>query len=439
MSRSVPRIGGVLGRGARERFIASLALNERAHLSALARSIGAPIVTVARVVRFFEERGLVQVDRRSSRRTWIALSHGPMHDALVAFGRRVAAVERIARLPHRPRSRPMGRARQPDVGDLFVSRTATRILLHVDASAESDAAELHRLLGIDEAVVRATVARLVKDRLLRRGRRDWKRVPVRLDGRHPAAAEIFGLLRAVARLRPESRALAAAASRRRRVTPRTPKAGFPRTGLPRAAALLPLFHPAQARVLAALASCGPLTGVALAHRIGVAPGAARGVANTLVAAGMARAVPTRSSTVVHYALDPSHPLAPELWALLAAACRAARLRVAPAPTPSPSCSKRAGWPPDHRGLAALSLAVFDAGATDLGALAKATRAKRSQVADRLRILRDAKWVVVDSRTPTTRARMGEPPLRAEIAALLDAMRAAGLSPSRLRVMGDVSG
>jgi len=406
----------------------------------MAAAIGASNLRTASAVQFFESRGLIRTDRRSPARTWVALAEGPLREQLVAFGRRIAALDDIRPILPRPRAAPPSREVRTQADDLFVTRSATKILVHVALAGETDAAELHRRLGIDESVVRATVGRLVRDGILRRRRRDWKRIPIVLDERHPAAPEIRDLILAVAKIRPQARAIVGA-SRRGHAPPvpvRKPKATFARTGLGRAVDLLPIFGPGQARVLAALASRGPLNGLALAKRVGVNPTAARIVARTLAAAGMVRATPTRSGTVVEYALDPCYALAPELWALVTAACRASRLRVEVGASAGPRRSGKPGWPADHRGRAALALALAGARAADLAEIAKATRAKRRQVAARLALLRDAGWIELEMVGARTVAHSGHPPVGPEAKTLLDAMRAAGLKPLDIRVMGDVS-
>jgi len=427
---------GVFGRGVRERLIATLAVNHRGYVASLARSIGVSKTRTASAVRFFEARGVLCVERRSWSRTWVAIHEGPLRTALIAFGRRLAQLEHVASIEHRPRRGPVCKARRLRIDDLFVSGIATRILLYVAEARDTDAKELHRLLGADEAVVRATVRRLIKDGLLRRKTRDWKRIPIVLNERYAVAKELRRLLLAIVAIRPETRAVVRVAARRRRslVPPRLSKKDSARRGLPRAVDLLPLFHPAQARVLVALASCGPLSGAALGRRIGRTSNAARFVARTLIGAGMVTAAP-RSRTIT-YALDPSHALARPLWMLLRAACRAAVLRVSITTPPANTARRDWAWPPDDRGRAALALALAAAGPANIGTLAKLTRTKRRYVAKRVALLRDARFVKVESIGGSTFAKFAPARLARESTVLLDAMRSTGMRPDNVRAMGD---
>lgn len=370
--------GGLFGRGVRERVAHALAYCDGpVHLADLARALGLYPTAVGRAVRHFERCGLVRASRRSPSRTYVVLDSGhPCHlhfrELLRALGPRPASLPDWKNHRHGLRC---ARKRFATVRDLFVSATATRILVATASIGTTDARDLATLFASDEAGVLYSVRRLVSAGILARGR-EWKRKPLTLDADFPAAEPLRRFLASLARHGGYGAKFAALSSRREggrrgpvraavaRATPR-------RTPLMVAASLVPVSHPAHVKLMLTLALRGESSAAEMARVVRRGVPGCRSTAQTLADHGLltVRERPARhGGREFAWSLNSRHALHTALRGALLGAAKAARLTIkrglGPQTSRGPRCD---GLPPDFRSRRAILRAVLD-GPVTIGAL-----------------------------------------------------------------------
>jgi hypothetical protein len=211
--------------------------------------------------------------------------------------------------------------------------------------------------------------------------------------------------------------------------------------LDKAVLLVPILHPTYAKALITIGSHGTIRMANLVSELKAYENAVRGVVRRLLEAGMILEKPHRGRFVIErsFELDHRHACFPELRDLLRAACKAVGLPFLEPPRVSLSRMKRATWPPDHRGRAALALALSHNGSSDVGMLAKACCAKRRQIVDRARILEEAGYIRTYPVGRSLWIRIDDDALvLKESKALLRGLWRNGLRPSRLRIMSSAT-
>jgi DNA-binding MarR family transcriptional regulator len=436
---------GIFGHGTREAVLAAIHVLGPATTADVARVVGTDSDHATSAVRHFERYGLVRVNRNGANRCYATIDwRSPVYDEARALAARFADLLGMRGEPQVAHRWGVGRIRTevPDYVGLFGSPTATRVLLHVAATQETDITAIVAALSLEDSLAREMVARLERDGLVRR-RRDGRRRPVSLDPTHPAGAAVANLLAAILRVNSEHIVLASAAAHARRAAAAIPHRDKSRRAPENAAAaMLGFIDPRYARALVALVG-GALTGPDLARRLGLSRGAGRPLGRALARARVVREIRVVGPHVVETAflLDPAHPAAAELRAMLLAASRrcgvpantSRRTRKRAMAGPSPSAPGPT-WPPDRHGRLALLLAMHG-GANTVDDLSAATGWPRHVARPRVLGMVAAKLAAVSfSGTVLVFTRDPAHPLAAEIDALLATMSAAGLRPSDLRTM-----
>jgi len=436
-----PRIPTIFGRGPRERMLALLSVSEPLRINAIRRALGVRDSSIIRIVRHFEQCGIMRTGRRGTRRSYLTLGNNTaLEKSILALGKRLATIGSIKPITgshHRVGLRRQSRLRSRELEQLFVSGPRTRVLLLIAAAGEISVTELSRLLTLDEGATRKIVFCLERESIVVR-RVDWREKPISLDPNGPVASELRSVLEAMLDKLPRYKALA------RNLRARTEigipdKSRYFRRGAPltRASALLAILHPTHARALVAIASAGTIRMADLTKALRVEFPTARNVASSLVDAGLISEHPHRGRFIMEssFLLNPTHCCARELAVLLRAVCQSAGLQfrsTIPARTFYP---RKGSWPPDHRGRARLALALHSGGPADVGTLARITRARRKQVVERIGLLRNARMIETTIVGRSVIAKIvGPPHVKDEMAALLEAMHRRGFEKNVLRLM-----
>lgn len=413
-------------------FMLDLALHGPGAAYRVGRAIGTSLHQAFAVATALERCGVVTKARRVGGRFFVDLDDrafpcGELRRLLLRlapiYGVGLRRGERGGGASRPPRVRGDGRSES-----LFGTPGRTRALLALAAVGEIDQSGLARLSGVGLQSMSNVVAHWERAGVVRGRMSGFKRM-LSLDPAHAAAPELLAVLeRLVASTAPFADVGRRESARVERASGPSPVA-FPFD----AAALVCIGRRPQARVLLALAVHGPARAVDLAAHLGVSEEAVRSTGGSLVRLGLvARTVARGRPVDLWFALDPRHPLAPELKAYLDAIAR-----ICPAPEFGDARPPPKKFPPrvvaSRSRLARLcgydmrvrTLAcVFRRPGCEEAEIARSLRTKGGRVGRHLRALALRGHVTFAPERGVMRARLNPgfvaaPELRAMLAALVD--------------------
>jgi len=303
------------------RFMLDLALHGPGAAYRVGRAIGTSLHQAFAIATALEHCGVVTKARRVGDRFFVDLDDGMFPGG--ELRRLLLRLAPIYGADLRKSERGPGAARAPRVrGDgrsesLFGSPGRTRALLALAAVGEIDQSGLARLVGVGIQSITNVVAHWERAGVVR-GRTAANKRMLSLDPTYSAASELRDVLDRLVKV------TAPFAGLSRREDARVERASGPTAiALPfDPAALVCIGRRPQARILLALASHGPARSVDLAAHLGVSEDAIRSTGGSLVRLGLvARTIACGRPVDLWFALDPLHPLTPELTAYLDAIAR----------------------------------------------------------------------------------------------------------------------